>query len=118
MTNKELKEKTFKIVEKMEADGWDLMLLDSYTTTTRENIEGKEGWFAVLIKDEIHIYVELENENRTWLRDIKMHCPECGRRQDVDSISDCWDFCPECECAATYKKEINQQYNEYKSPRR
>jgi hypothetical protein len=108
-----MKEKIFQLIKKMESDGWDLIVVDVYTTKTRLHIS--DSWFAILIKDGIEIYIEFGDEKDIWMRDVKQECPKCGRLVHDNSIHDGWDFCPDCEVAPVYKKEINEEYLKWKS---
>jgi len=103
MNDRQLKTKSFDLIKKLEADGWELLVLDSYITTKTKSPQ-TTSWFAVMVKDGLHIYVEIELENQVCMRDVKMHCPDCG--------TVCFDveICPNCETAFVYKKEIVGDY--------
>lgn len=97
-----MKEKVYALTKKMESDGWDLIILNSFTS-----ISGNVEWYAILRKDGISVYIELENEKNLWMRDISLECPKCGRAYDQDGDED---FCVDCGAAWDYKKEIPADY--------
>jgi len=108
-----MKEKIFHLIKKMESDGWDLIVVDVYTTKT--NLHVSDSCFAILIKDGIEIYIEFEDEKDVWMRGVKSVCPKCDRHVYDGTIEEGWEFCPDCEVAPVYKKEINEEYLKWKS---
>ena len=97
-----MKNKVYELIKKMESDGWELITLDSNTLP-----RGLVTWFSILRKEDLHIYIEIEKEENMWLRDIALECPKCGM---MYSENDHGDFCPDCEVAWDWKKEVPADY--------
>ena len=99
-----MKEKFFELTKKMESDGWEAITIANNTSP-----RGVVTWFAVMMKGGIHVYIEMEKADRIWLRDVAMECPKCGMIYNEDEHEE---FCPDCEVAWDWKREIPADYKQ------
>ncbi|HSV43357.1 MAG TPA: hypothetical protein VLJ10_02270 [Candidatus Bathyarchaeia archaeon] len=113
MNDIELKENTFEAIREMELNGWEVISLSPYHTVIKAGQKDTKDtvWSAILIRNGITVYLEIESKKRIWMSDIKRWCPKCQRSYwPLQEVSDL-DFCPDCETPLTYMKDINEDYH-------
>ena len=109
-----MRQKAFETISSLEEAGWVLLQLQPYGNRIPYSEKTSEAWYAVLMKDGMHLYLELEDESRIDLRDIIEECPKCGlpREKWSDDLG-LADFCPDCEATPKWRKEIITAYLEW-----